>query len=268
MKVREALIAIILGAVLVLMAGGQTNVTTPDVPKPNQSCPTYKVVRVVDGDTVDLLIDGKNTRVRLIGVDTPETVDPRKPVEEYGKEASRFTTNLLLGEDVWVEQEPDNTVDKYGRSLYYLYRAPDGLFVNLEIVRQGYGHAYTIYPFKYMELFRYYEKKASDNGKGLWAASTGANDTIKNAATADIKDGSNQPRMTLSFISLRRVRSITEMDANTYLVARYRLRRARLSNEAILRAVCAIRKVNNGNGNDSREKEIKFCTSPRKGIFQ
>ncbi len=131
--------------------------------------PAYQVQRVVDGDTVILLIQGEERTVRLIGVDTPETVHPQKPVEAYGREASHFLTNLLKGESVYLEYESGpSQVDKYGRLLAYLYRAPDGLFVNLEIVRQGYGHAYTSYPFKYMEAFRFYEQKAREFQKGLW----------------------------------------------------------------------------------------------------
>jgi hypothetical protein len=77
----------------------------------------YKVVRVVDGDTVIILIDGKQTRVRLIGVDTPETVHPQKPVEAFGKEASQFTKNLLEGESVYLGYEVGvSKLDKYGRS--------------------------------------------------------------------------------------------------------------------------------------------------------
>ena len=76
--------------------------------------PTYKVTRVIDGDTVELLIDGRKTTVRMVGVDTPETVHPQKPVEHYGKEASMFTKNLLKGEEVYIEREPGNTVGKYG----------------------------------------------------------------------------------------------------------------------------------------------------------
>ena len=127
----------------------------------------YKVVRVIDGDTVKIDDNGKATNVRLIGVDTPETVHPNKPVEAYGKEASNFTKNLLLGESVYLRFDVDKT-DKYGRLLAYLYRAPDGLFVNLEIVRQGYGHAYTQFPFKHIELFRYYGNRARTAGKGLY----------------------------------------------------------------------------------------------------
>ncbi|HLD35785.1 MAG TPA: thermonuclease family protein [Planctomycetota bacterium] len=130
----------------------------------------YKIVRVVDGDTVVISIDNKDVKIRLIGIDTPETVDPRKPVQAYGKEASNFLANLLKGEAVYIEYDGEKSeLDKYGRLLAYLYRVPDGLFVNLEIVRQGYGHAYTKYPFKYMELFRVYEKRARENEKGLWA---------------------------------------------------------------------------------------------------
>ncbi|MEW6026557.1 MAG: thermonuclease family protein [Planctomycetota bacterium] len=131
----------------------------------------YKVSRVIDGDTVDIIANSQAVRVRLIGVDTPEAVHPQKQVEFYGKEASNFLANLLKGEEVYLEYDTDKLeYDKYGRLLAYLYRAPDGLFVNLEIIRQGYGHAYTKYPFQYMELFRAYEKRARENGKGLWAA--------------------------------------------------------------------------------------------------
>ena len=127
----------------------------------------YKVIRVIDGDTVKIDYNGKATNVRLIGVDTPETVHPNKPVEAYGKEASNFTKNLLRGESVYLRYDVERT-DTYGRLLAYFYRAPDGLFVNLEIVRQGYGHAYTQFPFKHIELFRYYGNRARTAGKGLY----------------------------------------------------------------------------------------------------
>ena len=142
----------------------------------------YKVLDVVDGDTVKIQYQGKSATVRLIGVDTPETVHPSKPVEAYGKEASAFTKNLLLGEYVYLRFDTQKT-DKYGRLLAYFYRAPDGLFVNLEIVRQGYGNAYLTYPFKHMELFRHYGNKARESGKGLYAAQPQTKVTEK----ADVK---------------------------------------------------------------------------------
>ncbi len=150
---------------IALACAQRTQAPAPTRPAPR---PEASVVRVVDGDTVILSIEGKEYRTRLIGVDTPETVHPSKPVEEFGKEASAFLKNLLTGEKVWLEYETGNREDRYGRLLAYLYRQPDGLFVNLEIVRQGYGHAYTQYPFQHMETFRSYERKAREAGKGLW----------------------------------------------------------------------------------------------------
>lgn len=136
----------------------------------------YKVVQIIDGDTVKIDYNGKSTNVRLIGVDTPETVHPNKPVEFYGKEASNFTKNLLQGESVYLRYDVERT-DQYGRLLAYVYRVPDGLFVNLEIVRQGYGHAYTRFPFKHMELFRYYGNRARTAEKGLYGVSPEPDDS-------------------------------------------------------------------------------------------
>ena len=143
----------------------------------------YKVVRVIDGDTVKIDYNSRLTNVRLIGVDTPETVHPSKSVEVYGKEASDFTKNLLLGESVYLRFDTDRT-DTFGRLLAYVYRAPDGLFVNLEIVRQGYGHAYTQFPFKHMELFRYYGNRARIAGKGLYGVPQARVTSQSEASTA------------------------------------------------------------------------------------
>jgi micrococcal nuclease len=98
----------------------------------------YEVATVIDGDTVKLIIDGRPTTVRLIGIDTPETVHPTKPVEPYGKRASEFLHNMLAGGSVYLEYGAERT-DKYGRLLAYLYRAltcPPGMFPVLEL---GYG---------------------------------------------------------------------------------------------------------------------------------
>lgn len=158
-----------------------------------QQTTAYKVVRVIDGDTVVLLVDGRKTRVRLIGVDTPETVHPSKPVEAFGKEASQFTKKLLEGESVYLEyEEGASRLDKYDRTLAYLYRVPDRLFINAEIIRQGYGHAYTKYPFKYMEEFRSHERAAREAGKGLW----GAGATIVSDAEPTISTTTDTPSTT------------------------------------------------------------------------
>jgi len=122
------------------------------------------VKRVVDGDTI-VLENGE--RVRLIGVDTPESVHPNKPVEYFAKEASAFTKNMVEGKKVKLEYDWQRK-DRYGRTLAYVY-LEDGTHLNAEIIKQGYGFAYTKYPFKYLEEFRKYERKAREEGKGLWA---------------------------------------------------------------------------------------------------
>ncbi len=172
---KQAVFVFAILAVVFAYAGTQVALapksdTLPILPTPDFSKLTaYPVVRVVDGDTIVVSDKGKDIKVRLVGVDTPETVHPTKPVEHYGKEASRFTSNLLKGEKVYLVSEPlPGTLDRYGRALAYVYRAPDGLFVNAEIIRQGYGHAYTQIPSKYMQEFKQLERFARKAEKGLW----------------------------------------------------------------------------------------------------
>ncbi len=123
----------------------------------------YKVKRVIDGDTL-LLINGE--RVRLIGVDTPETKHPQKPVQYFGKEAYLFTQQMIDGKEARFEFDRQKR-DRYRRLLAYVYLL-DGTFLNAEIIKQGYGFAYTRFPFKYMEEFRRYEREARQNRRGLW----------------------------------------------------------------------------------------------------
>ena len=125
---------------------------------------TFKCTRVVDGDTIIL---STKERVRLIGVDTPETKHPNRPVEYYGMEASAFTKKMVEGKDVRLEYDQQQR-DKYGRLLAYVYLM-DGTFLNAEIIKQGYGNAFTKFPFKYMKQFRQYEKDTRENKRGLWA---------------------------------------------------------------------------------------------------
>ena len=169
---RTLTIALLLTAGFSQSADPKPQAKLPDIKTPDLAgLQTFDVVRVVDGDTISIRGQRDEVKVRLIGVDTPETVHPSKPVQHYGKEASCFTTNLLKGEQVYLRYEGEKpTTDKYGRLLAYVYRVPDGLFVNAEIIRQGYGHAYVQYPFKHLEVFRQLEQFARQAGKGLWAS--------------------------------------------------------------------------------------------------
>lgn len=139
--------------------------TRPDAAVPADA-DRARCTRVVDGDTIVLDPGGK---ARLIGVDTPETVDPRRPVQYFGKEASAFTKRMVEGKTVWIGGDWEAR-DKYGRKLVYVY-LEDGTFFNAELIKQGYAHAYTRFPFKYLEQFRAYEREAREQQRGLWKAS-------------------------------------------------------------------------------------------------
>lgn len=124
------------------------------------------VEKVVDGDTIKISFDDKHLTLRLLGVDTPETVHPSKPIEAFGKEASDYLKSLLDGKSVILHFD-EHKLDAYGRVLAYVYL--DDVFVNAEILRQGYGYAYTRFPFQFLEDFKAYEAEAKAAGLGLWA---------------------------------------------------------------------------------------------------
>lgn len=129
------------------------------------------VERVVDGDTIVVHLGGRDERVRLIGIDTPETVDPRKPVQCFGKEASAHTKDLLPpGTVVRLERDVEAR-DRYDRLLAYVYRASDGLFVNLALARDGYAQQLTIPPnVAYVDEIRAAVSEARQAGRGLWSS--------------------------------------------------------------------------------------------------
>lgn len=130
----------------------------------------YKVLKVVDGDTFSLDINGKAEIVRIIGADTPELKDPRKPVQCFAAEASAKASEWLEGRRVKIAKDPtQGERDKYDRLLLYLWR-DDGFFYNQEIIKQGYAHEYTYnIPYKYQNDFKEAQKYASENKLGLWA---------------------------------------------------------------------------------------------------
>lgn len=122
-----------------------------------------KVKRVIDGDTIELA-SGK--RVRYIGIDTPETVDPRKPVQCFGREAKTENERLVSGKNIRLEKDISET-DKYGRLLRYIY--VDNVMVNEELVKNGFAHASSFPPdIKHQDRFLLAEKEARENNRGLW----------------------------------------------------------------------------------------------------
>lgn len=131
----------------------------------------YRVVRFSDGDTITVDMNGTNETIRFIGVDTPETHDPRKPVQCYGAAASAFTKNTLVAAGSTVRLTADSLTsnrDRYDRLLRYVY-LPDGTLVNLKLIREGYGFYYPYFPFSKSEEFAAAQKQAQLEHKGLWS---------------------------------------------------------------------------------------------------
>ncbi|MDD5646981.1 MAG: thermonuclease family protein [Candidatus Bipolaricaulis sp.] len=154
------------------------NPASTQAPHESNQVILYSIVSVVDGDTLKLNIDGTTQTVRLIGMDTPETVDPRKPVQCFGQEASNKAKELLTGRSVRIEKDASQgDLDKYGRLLVYVFR-DDGLFYNKHMIEQGFAHEYTYNtPYKYQAEFKAAEKSAQENQKGLWSPNTCNGDT-------------------------------------------------------------------------------------------
>lgn len=131
---------------------------------------TFRVVKVVDGDTIDIdTPDGRynHTRIRLWGVDTPETKKPDTPVMYFGPEASEFTTKLALGKSVTVYLDKTNTRDKYNRLLAYIL-LPDGSYLNELLLSEGYAYADFRFRHIFYNKYKQLESAARSNKKGLW----------------------------------------------------------------------------------------------------
>lgn len=132
----------------------------------------YRVSEVIDGDTIRVDMGGKTEDVRFIGVDTPELHHPKRPVQCFAQAAKEFTANMIGQNRVRLEADPeDDNRDLYNRLLRYVY-LPDGTLVNAELVRQGYGFAYTYFPFTKLEEMRGYEHEAREQNRGLWSGCT------------------------------------------------------------------------------------------------
>ena len=147
--------------------------------------PTYKVLRVVDGDTIRIDYNGKDEKVRFIGLDTPETKDPRKPIQCFGREATAKMTEFAENKNIRLEfDKTQGERDKYGRLLAFVY-SEDNKNLAYEMIRQGYGNEYTYNsnPYKYQNEFKEAARKAREENKGLWAENTCAGNATKPADT-------------------------------------------------------------------------------------
>lgn len=144
---------------------------TPPAGAPPGEAGLATVVEVVDGDTVEVEVSGATETVRLLGIDTPETVHPDKPVECWGPEASARTEALLpTGSSVRLERD-EEARDRFGRLLAYVRRADDGTFVNERLVAEGFARTLLIEPnHAYATALLDAQDTARETGAGLWSA--------------------------------------------------------------------------------------------------
>lgn len=155
-----------------LAACGSTTPTTISTDVPVVVEPNATVDRIIDGDTIDVIVDGRDERVRLTGIDTPEIAHADGDVSEcYGDDATGFIADLLpIGTPVRLERDIVGR-DDYGRLLAYVYRADDGVFVNHELVRLGYAQPLSIEPnVVHAELMVQAATEAEQADIGLWSA--------------------------------------------------------------------------------------------------
>ncbi len=128
------------------------------------------VVKVVDGDTITVSINGTTDTIRIIGLNTPETVDPRKGVECFGREASAFAKQTLSGKTVYLEPDASQSErDKYGRLLRFVFLEDNSDYGKVAI-QEGFGYEYTYdLPYRYQTEYKQAQHSAQANKKGLWA---------------------------------------------------------------------------------------------------
>lgn len=170
---------------------------------------TAKVISITDGDTIVVDINGKTEKLRFIGIDTPETHHPNKPVQHFGKEASDYTTKQLTNKTIYLQKDVSER-DKYRRLLRYVWLVKPSTnepskeevianCFNAELVKNGYAHAYTYPPdVKYNEIFKELETKAREKHIGLWnnenpdnenSKEIVVNEKINQRYVADTKEG-------------------------------------------------------------------------------
>jgi len=176
-------------SVVILLAACQPTPTPSPTPTPVQVTASpvatvtppagmveAQVVNVVDGDTIDVIIQGREFRLRYIGVDTPESVHPTIGEEPYGKEAAQRNRELVMGRTVYLEKDVSET-DRFGRLLRYVWLDSQRM-VNAILVSEGYAQVVTFPPdVKYQELFLALQREAREAGRGLWSLQSSATST-------------------------------------------------------------------------------------------
>lgn len=159
-------------AIILLVRIFFATVEAPVVPQHVSDDNTIRVIRVIDGDTFEARIATSTEKIRMIGIDTPESVDPRRPVQCFGKEAGAHLQQLIINREIRLEDDQSgDDRDKYGRLLRYVYIEGDVL-VNARMIEDGYAYAYTKFPFEKRAQFLKLQTQARAGLRGLWASDT------------------------------------------------------------------------------------------------
>jgi micrococcal nuclease len=155
--------------------------------RPSDALGPYPITDVVDGDTDKIDINGRTVKLRLIGIDTPETKHPSKPVQCFGPQASARAEQLLAGRSVWIQYDSTQSRrDIYGRDLVYVWLDAHTMF-NEVMVSSGYAHEYTYdRPYRYQSQFKAAEAKAKAAGLGFWSRQTCAGNTEQAASSVPL----------------------------------------------------------------------------------
>lgn len=206
-------------------------------PDPERSSEAV-VLSVQDGDSVTLMLDGELRRVELLGADAPEWLERARQQRPYAAEARRFLTNLLHGERVLVFEPEPGAVDPLGRRKAYLFRLPDMAFIDLEIIRQGYGKISTRADEPYRELLTWYETRARELERGVWGQPQPPEETpaspvrvvespaVTPAAPTPVKQPEPQPRTDETWVWVTRSGSRYHREGCSHLTStRTRVRR-------------------------------------------
>ncbi len=171
---RRLLFLILFALITACSLPAEPTSTSVDYPPLPDNLTPARFARVVDGDTIIVRINGVQERVRLIGIDTPESADPRRPVQCFGREAAEHARQLLNGATtVWLEEDPSqDSRDRFGRLLRYVW-LEDGRMINLEQIAQGFAYEYTYdVPYRYQAIFKAAEQEARAAQRGLWSPET------------------------------------------------------------------------------------------------
>jgi micrococcal nuclease len=154
---------------IIIKDTGQINISAPKSSSIKETPALYRVVKVIDGDTIKVDIGGKIENVRLIGIDTPEIANPHSSREDYfGPEAAQYAKQLLENQSVYLIPDPmESNRDKYNRLLRYVF-LEDGTLINAKLIKEGFAFNYMYEPFQFMKQFDYLEKQAKENRLGLW----------------------------------------------------------------------------------------------------